>query len=172
MTIPQPFVSASFYFNLPTITKYDGSLASQFTKLCHLTSFPEGSPEYKNYFNCDIKADAQGSIYGISSHFNSTVAGYDSTGYLESNQYFANNKVIGNSYFGGIDFQIVKYTPNGIPIWVKTFGSSSNDFATAMDITPQGEVFITGYISGNATFGNLQITGNGGKDMFILKITE
>jgi hypothetical protein len=165
------FSSNTFYHNFPTVTKYNNSLVSQYTKLNSISAQLTPS-QYDNFKNSAIKSDLQGNIYCVSSHFNANIAGYDSTGTVGSNEYFTNNQVIGNKYFGDCDFQLVKYQPNGIPIWVKTLGGSSNDFATAMDMTPQGEIFITGYVTGNATFGNINLTGNGGKDFFILKITE
>lgn len=70
---------------------------------------------------------------------------------------------------GDADMFISKLSAAGNLLWVRNGGGKSEDagYAVATDIS--GNSYITGYFSGNATFGNFKVTSAGYSDVFIAK---
>jgi hypothetical protein len=72
---------------------------------------------------------------------------------------------------GNEDVFLAKYSPTGSLIWVKSAGSN-NDYDNAKSVTIDaiGNVYITGYFTRTATFGNGTITSNNiSRDVFVAK---
>jgi uncharacterized delta-60 repeat protein len=62
-----------------------------------------------------------------------------------------NNIYVAGSSYGDtsdIDFAVVKYSPNGIPLWAARYNSPANDADVpyAIKVTLGGDVFVTGYM--------------------------
>jgi Beta-propeller repeat len=72
---------------------------------------------------------------------------------------------------GGDDIFIVKYTSTGTALWVQKAGSLGFDNATSLAVDVSGNVYVTGYFSGTATFGGVlaPIVSAGYDDVFIVK---
>ncbi len=53
---------------------------------------------------------------------------------------------------GDFDIFIIKYDVNNAIVWVKTFGSSAEDNLASMSCDKAGNIYITGFYSGNAFY--------------------
>jgi hypothetical protein len=73
--------------------------------------------------------------------------------------------LFGNSNVGGIDCYVAKYDVNGSQLWVKQFGTSSEDHSTGVNAEKSGNVYVTGYSSGSLP-GNSNLGSN---DAFVVK---
>ncbi len=62
---------------------------------------------------------------------------------------------------GGQDVLIIKYGPTGQFLWARTWGGSSDEFATAVKVGPDGLLYITGVTSS---------FGAGWFDLFLLQL--
>ena len=76
---------------------------------------------------------------------------------------------------GLTDIFLAKYDNAGELLWVRYAGGESRDLATAVGVDTEGNVYITGYITGEVVFGSSQtndlnfISSNGLADIFIAK---
>ena len=71
---------------------------------------------------------------------------------------------------GGGDVYVTKYSPEGIPIWIKTFGGVSDDFANAITGDPEGNLYITGIFTDSAQFDEITLQAKG-TDIFVAKLS-
>src|SRR5439155_7586597 len=72
---------------------------------------------------------------------------------------------------GSNDVFVAKYSPNCGPLlWVKSFGSSTDDVGYGLAVDGYGDVIVTGYFSGSANFGGGAVLSNGPfADIFVAK---
>ncbi|MDD3686179.1 MAG: hypothetical protein PHE56_05370, partial [Bacteroidales bacterium] len=70
---------------------------------------------------------------------------------------------------GGTDFFVIKFRQDLSVEWKTSEGSISNDYGTAIDCDPNGNIVICGEFSGTVDFGLASITASGAKDVFIAK---
>lgn len=68
-----------------------------------------------------------------------------------------------SSYGAGEDALILKYSASGSLRWAKTWGGSSDDYATRIAIGPDGYIYVVGSTSSY---------GVGSRSMFLLKLTS
>lgn len=68
---------------------------------------------------------------------------------------------------------VVKYNPDGKPVWAIQGGGPSGDFGEALTLDAAANIYVTGTFIGNAIFGTTKLTGsnNGSKDrqVFVAK---
>jgi hypothetical protein len=70
---------------------------------------------------------------------------------------------------GGRDIFIAKYTTSGVFQWAKRAGGSGDDEGFAISNDTGGNIYVTGYFSGTASFNGVPLTTKGGTDIFIAK---
>lgn len=74
---------------------------------------------------------------------------------------------------GNDDAYLCKFNPNGILLWVRTWGSTGVDQAYDVDIDSSGNVYVTGFYSGTVDFlpgdGSEEYTAVGLYDCFLTK---
>lgn len=72
---------------------------------------------------------------------------------------------------GSDDGFIAKYTSTGNPVWVRSFGSDSQEVVNTMAIDGSGNILIGGFHSGNTAFSNssVTLTTNGKSDLIAAK---
>lgn len=70
---------------------------------------------------------------------------------------------------GGGDVFITKYNPDGIPLWVRTFGGKLDDFANAITGDPEGNLYLTGVFTDTAYFEGEPLFSKG-PDVFVVKL--
>ncbi len=100
----------------------------------------------------DIAIDAEDRIYITGSYNGSAV--------------FSDGITL-DSYTGD-DIFLARYDVDGTCLWARRAGSSSNDEARGIAVSPEGEVFITGFVGGfTVRFDPLQITNNGQRQIFV-----
>jgi hypothetical protein len=67
-----------------------------------------------------------------------------------------------------MDIYIAKFNSSGAVQWVKTGGSSQNDYAGGIAVDPAGNAWISGYVKGSpAVFGSKSFTGAGNDDIYV-----
>lgn len=100
----------------------------------------------------DIAIDAEDRIYITGSYNGSAVFSDDIT--LDS--------------YVGDDIFLARYDADGTCLWARRAGSSSNDEARGIAVSPDGDVFITGFVGGfTVRFDPLQITNNNQRQVFV-----
>jgi hypothetical protein len=70
---------------------------------------------------------------------------------------------------GATDFFFVKYDPNGNFQWVSQCNATVNARAIGCSADGDGNVYLTGSFSGNATFGTFNISANTSEDFFLAR---
>ncbi|MBS1537240.1 MAG: SBBP repeat-containing protein [Bacteroidetes bacterium] len=70
---------------------------------------------------------------------------------------------------GQSDVMVARYNSNGAILWAVRGGGTGNDEPNAIAADASGNVYVTGFFTGTATFGGVTLTSSGGKDMFIVK---
>lgn len=86
---------------------------------------------------------------------------------------FLEHMTIGNvnlTSAGSYDFFVSKINPEGNVMWAKSYGGQGEDLAKSLILDEQNNIYLTGYIGGQTTFGNDTYTVKGISDIFILKI--
>jgi hypothetical protein len=97
-----------------------------------------------------IVIDSQGNQY-VSGRFEYTAS-------------FGTHTLTSNGYW---DIFVAKLDPSGNWLWVVQAGGEGDDSVNDIVLDASGNAYLTGYISGTATFGNHSLTGNGG---FVAKL--
>lgn len=111
-----------------------------------------------------------------SSPTSSEAVGTDATGDV-----FVAGGFSGTVSFGGISLTskgaenayVAKLNPSGTVAWAARMGGSSpsvGDYARGVALDGQGNVYVTGFFSGNGDFGPFNLTGNGDRDVFVEKL--
>lgn len=76
----------------------------------------------------------------------------------------------GNRTSGGSnDIFVAKYNSAGVHQWSVTYGGSGTDAGGAVDVDNSGNVYSTGFFTGNVTFGGDLFFGQGGNDIVVQK---
>jgi secreted PhoX family phosphatase len=70
---------------------------------------------------------------------------------------------------GSTDLFVAKYNSNGDLQWAKLEGGTGADLAESIDVDASGHAYVTGYFSGNATFGATSLTSVGDSDVLVIK---
>lgn len=90
------------------------------------------------------------------------------TGYFTGNAIFGGTPLSSAGYFD-TDLMLLKYNPSGLLLWAKKAGGTANDIAYGMDITPSGQIAVTGVFQGTKVFGENVLTRIGGSNGFIAR---
>jgi RHS repeat-associated protein len=89
------------------------------------------------------------------------------TGYVQGTATFGS---LSATSAGGVDIFVIKYTSSGTETWLKLAGGTLNDSGLGIGVSSNGNVNISGYYQGTATFGSLgSLTSAGGQDIFVLQ---
>lgn len=103
-------------------------------------------------FGNDIVVDAGGNVY--------------ITGYFSGTATFGTTT---KTSAGANDFFVAKYNPAGLLQWVQTAGGTGEDLSFGLALDGSGNVYVTGYFFGTATFGAYSKTSAGVADLFVAK---
>ncbi|HBZ67805.1 MAG TPA: hypothetical protein DEO70_13305 [Bacteroidales bacterium] len=72
---------------------------------------------------------------------------------------------------GATDMFIAKYNTLGNQLWVKRAGGTLADNATAVKTDYNSNIYLAGSVQGTATFGAINVTSHGGRDIALAKYT-
>lgn len=70
---------------------------------------------------------------------------------------------------GGSDIYVGRFTQQGQAVWAQRAGGSGDDRATALAVSADGDVYVTGWFNGTVTFGLQQLVSAGGRDIFVAR---
>lgn len=76
------------------------------------------------------------------------------------------------AFFGYDDIYLAKYSASGELIWEKKLGSRGTDVVHGMAIDRQSNIYLTGSSSGEINFGDILLTSNGYREVFVAKMTK
>lgn len=74
--------------------------------------------------------------------------------------------------WGGWDILLGKYNENGNLQWIQQAGGTMRDQGTALDLSPNNKLYITGAFRDRAIFRNQILTSTGAADLFLWKYAE
>jgi hypothetical protein len=72
---------------------------------------------------------------------------------------------------GGTDAFVAKVSPSGQFAWAVSGGGTSTDAAYSVAVNAQGDIFVTGELNDQATFGATTLTSKGANDIFVAQVT-
>jgi hypothetical protein len=72
---------------------------------------------------------------------------------------------------GGYDIVMAKYDTNGNQLWLTQYGTAGDDVPYSIALDPAGVPYIVGYVVNSAFPGNVNHSGAGGWDAFVVKFT-
>jgi hypothetical protein len=76
---------------------------------------------------------------------------------------WTSGQLTGNTALGGYDGFLAKYNTSGTRLWVKQFGTNSNDYANGLSIDKLGNIYVSGWTDGSFP----TYTNQGGQDSYI-----
>ncbi len=87
--------------------------------------------------------------------------------------YYSSPCVFGSysiSNAGSNDIYVAKLNSNGTWLWAKSVGSSGTDGGYGIVIDPIGGAYATGWFQSTVSFGNINLSSRGGRDIFVAKV--
>ncbi len=96
----------------------------------------------------------------------------DASGNIFVSARFAGTSLFGSNLLtsaGQSDVMVARYNSNGAILWAVRGGGIGNDEPNAIAADGAGNVYVTGFFTGTATFGGVTLNSGGGKDMFVVK---
>ena len=72
----------------------------------------------------------------------------------------------------GDEIFVTKLDSNGNWLWAESAGGSSNDEGYAISTDSEGNLYVTGFFYGSASFGYFNLTSIGRGDIFVTKIGD
>jgi hypothetical protein len=78
--------------------------------------------------------------------------------------------VLSSAKHGTSDIFVAKYSGSGSLHWAERFGGAETELSTALAVTGEGSVVVTGNFWGTASFGGEALTSKGAGDIFVLKL--
>ena len=73
---------------------------------------------------------------------------------------------------GGSDLFIARISPLGAWEWVVGAGGNGDDLARGIGLDGNGDLLVTGDFEGSADFGSTTLTSNGGRDIFLARLSS
>ena len=107
----------------------------------------------------DVEIDSDGNIYVLGSYGGLLIASPD----IQSPVYYP-------APSGDLDIILFKYDSGGTLLDVANSGGIAKDEGISLSLDSNQNLYLTGYISGNANFNNWTTSPSGGMDAFIGKI--
>jgi hypothetical protein len=89
------------------------------------------------------------------------------TGYI---QYGVTFGAISFTGLGAFEVFIAKLDTDGNYLWAIPAGGGSTDYAWGIASDSSGNIYVTGYFNGTATFGTTSLTSVGSSDVFVAKL--
>lgn len=99
----------------------------------------------------------------------------DNSGFIFTTGYVTSSSVFGGTINlttnGFSDIYVSKSDANGNFLWAKVFGGTQADRGYDIALDNSGNIYVTGYFIGTATFGSTTLTSSGNsQDIFVLKL--
>ncbi|HEV7351294.1 SBBP repeat-containing protein [Telluribacter sp.] len=125
------------------VVKYNSSGAVQWAQKAGGTDYDEGQ---------GIAVDGSGNVYV--------------TGYFYGSATFGSTTLTSSGIY---DVFVIKYNSSGAVLWGQQAGGGNSDVGYGIAVDGNGNVYVTGYFQGSATFGSTTLNAYGGNDVFVAK---
>ncbi|MDY0152034.1 MAG: SBBP repeat-containing protein [Candidatus Cloacimonas sp.] len=89
------------------------------------------------------------------------------TGTFQGTATFGTSSLISS---GGDDVFVAMLDSNGNYLWAKSAGGNGNDSGYGIASTSDGDSYITGHFTANASFGSIPLSSNGNNDIYVAKL--
>jgi uncharacterized protein (AIM24 family) len=169
-----------------TSDDHSNSITIDASSNVYLTGSFEGTTNFGSFSEAAVGSDdifvAKYNSIGVSWSWLKTAGGIDSDegekiAIDNTGNIFVTGDFVGTVNFngtpktavGGSDVFTARYDNSGNLEWVQTVGGTQSDNSSSIVIDTNGNLFITGSFSGNATFGNIQKGAKGFQDSFTVK---
>lgn len=92
--------------------------------------------------------------------------------------YFSNQMIIGfdtltnNPLNGSTDMFVAKYDTAGNATWARNAGSSSSDDGEAVDVDPNGNIYVTGRLTADGEFDAFDVITNNTTKIYVTKLND
>jgi hypothetical protein len=71
---------------------------------------------------------------------------------------------------GLLDVYVAKLDLEGVPEWAVSFGDAGEDRDPEVAVDAAGDIYVAGHFQGQVAFGSVNLTSNGGADVFLAKL--
>jgi uncharacterized protein (AIM24 family) len=126
-----------------------------------------------SFSNADGTSEWKAQIGGQGASTNVTSIAVDRSGDVYAAGWFSSTIFVSGQPLtsaGGTDAFLVKYDgSSGAPIWYLAMGGSGPDKAYAVMVDTSGDVVVTGFFTGSASFGGAALNSAGSTDVFLAK---
>lgn len=119
------------------------------------TTIGSGLYSYGNSSGSAIAVDASGNSFVVGEFTGSVVFGSTTL-----------------SSSGNNDIFVGKMNSSGSWLWASRAGGSSADYAKGIVLDYYGNIYITGYYNGTATWGTTSLTSSGSSDIYVAKLNS
>lgn len=100
-------------------------------------------------------------------HLGNVYMGGDYTG---SNYVEVDSSIMLFDTFGAVDAYLIRYSPDGVFQWLKTWGSAGNDICKGLVNDAENSIYLAGQFQGTLNLNNETINATNSRDVYLQKL--
>lgn len=181
ITSSKGVITGSFIpFDVPIIkiAKYSVSLLNLWKRYGianSLTGLCSNSPslyELAENTKTKLSLSPDGKLYLATSYFCTIEVGASIINFTDGSVTSYSDTVLSKILKGVFDGILIEFNTAGDILDLQAYGGSSNDRFMSLSISPDNELFATGFYSGTVNWGSNSTTSTSGKDVMLFKIVK
>ncbi len=151
--------------------------AGRFAGVAELAGTPVSSPSGSGIGVVELTRDGVVSwVHAVdgAAAFGGADVAVDNSGAVAVAGSFTETVTIGNealTSLGGVDGLLYRISPEGMPLWARTFGSVDLVVASRVAVGASGDIAVAGVFTGVADIGGKIMTSEGDRDIFVASYT-